>query len=173
MQEIRVGVLTVSDRASSGVYEDLSGKAVKEYVLDRIKNKCNFEYLLLPDNSSEIKQGLIRLCDKMDCSLVLTTGGTGPTPKDLTPDVTKYIVSRELPGFGELMRMTSLKYVPTSILSRQTAGIRGNSLIINLPGSPKAVSQCLDAVFDAIPDCLKLIGGPEIIDNKNKTQIYH
>lgn len=173
LQEIRIGILTVSDRASSGIYEDLSGKAVQDYISERIKNECTFEYLLVPDNSSEIKQGLINLCDKLDCSLVLTTGGTGPAPKDITPDVTKYIVSREFPGFGERMRIKSFEYVPTAILSRQTAGVRGNSLIINLPGNPKAVSQCLDAVFSAIPDCIKLIGGPEIRDNNKDTQIFH
>lgn len=173
LQEVRIGVLTVSDRAHSGKYKDLSGVAIKDYITERIKNSCEFEYFIVPDSYSNIKKELLKLCDKFECSIVFTTGGTGPAPRDITPDVTLYVISRELPGFGELMRMESLKYVPTAILSRQTAGIRGQSLIINLPGNPKAIAECLNAVFPAIPDCVKLIGGPEIIDNNLEGKIYH
>lgn len=173
MNEIRIGIIVVSDRASNQEYEDRAGPEIEAYVTGVIKNSVHIEYILVPDNQSLIKHALIRICDKNDCHLVLTSGGTGPAPRDITPEVTRLVVNRELPGFGEQMRAESMKFVPTAILSRQTAGIRGNSLIINLPGSPKAIKQCLDAVVAAIPDCIKLIGGPVIKFKDNSTKIYH
>lgn len=169
MSITRIGILTVSDRVSEGKYKDLSGPEVKKTLNDYLKTKWQDVYYIVRDNFSEIKKHLIQLTDKDNCCLVFTTGGTGPAPRDITPEVTEAVCSRMMPGFGELMRMASLKYVPTAILSRQTAGIRGNSLIINLPGKPKAVRECMDAVFPAVPYCLDLIGGdylkvnPEII----------
>ncbi len=173
MINIQIGILTISDRASVGEYEDLSGKAIKECLNNYLKSDWEEHYLLVPDVYSEIKQGLIVLADKANCSLIITTGGTGPASRDVTPEATEAICNRMLPGFGELMRAESLKYVKTAILSRQTAGIRGTSLIINLPGNPKAIKQCLDAVFPAIPDCVKIIGGPEILTNDDNIKIYH
>jgi molybdopterin adenylyltransferase len=173
MQNIKIGVLTVSDRASAGTYEDISGKSIMDYMTKRIKNEICFEYFIVPDSLSEIKNTLIKLTDKLDCSLVLTTGGTGPSPRDITPEATELVVGRVLPGFGEHMRAVSMGFVPTAILSRQIAGIRGISLIINLPGSPKAIGQCLDAVFPAVPDCIKLLGGPVIEDNVGNSQLFH
>ncbi|MBN1118450.1 MAG: molybdopterin adenylyltransferase [Bacteroidales bacterium] len=173
LKELKIGILTISDRASQGIYEDKSGPAVKEYFELRIKNKLDFEYRLVGDSFTEIKKQLIDLCDKQNCSIVITTGGTGPAPKDITPEATEAVLGRILPGFGEAMRTESLKYVSTAILSRQIAGIRGASLIINLPGSPKAIAQCLDAVINAIPDCVYLIGGPEIVAQGGDKQIMH
>lgn len=173
MQELKVGILTASDRASKGVYADESGKAIEEYLLREIKNRLQIKYLLVPDLMGDIKSGIVALADKFECSLVITTGGTGPSPRDVTPEATEAACMKMLPGFGELMRAESLKYVPTAILSRQTAGIRGNTLVINLPGKPKAINQCLDAIYMAIPDCVKLIGGPVIELKNNETKIFH
>lgn len=173
MNKIQIGILTISDRASAGEYEDISGKAIKECINDYLKSEWEENYLLVPDVFTDIKQALMKLADKENCSVIITTGGTGPASRDITPEVTEAVCNRMLPGFGELMRAESLKFVRTAILSRQTAGIRGNSLIINLPGKPKAIKQCLDAVFPAVPDCVKLIGGPVIETNDDNIKIYH
>lgn len=162
---VKIGVLTVSDRASSGVYEDLSGPAIQSILAEYLITPWKAVYRILPDEFEQIRDGLIGMCDKEECCLVVTTGGTGPAGRDVTPEATEAVCEKLMPGFGELMRMTSLKYVPTAILSRQTAGIRGKSLIINLPGKPKSIRECLDAVFPAVPYCIDLIGGPRLETN--------
>lgn len=159
--QVVIGILTASDRASAGIYSDVSGKAIESYFNNVFQTSCVFEYLLVPDELNDIKYGLIQLADKKACHLVVTTGGTGPTDRDVTPEATMAVCSRMLPGFGERMRAESMKTVPTAILSRQTAGIRGSCLIINLPGKPAAIHQCLDAVVYALADCIHLLGGPK------------
>ena len=162
MDTTRIGILTVSDRASCGEYADRSGPAIQAY-LDRVLTSTWQPVLkVVPDELDQISIALAELCDQGACSLVITTGGTGPAPRDVTPEATIAVCDKILPGFGELMRQVSLQAVPTAILSRQTAGVRGASLIINLPGQPKAISQCLDAVFPAVPYCVDLIGGPRL-----------
>lgn len=156
----RIGILTVSDRASRGQYDDLSGPAIESTLNDYLTSPWEPVYRLVEDEQALIEQALITLVDDAGCQLVVTTGGTGPAKRDVTPEATEAVCDRMMPGFGELMRMESLKYVPTAILSRQTAGLRGNALIVNLPGKPKAIRQCLDAVFPAIPYCLDLMDGP-------------
>lgn len=173
MDKIRIGILTASDRASKKVYADESGKVIEGYLNDNITNEIEVNYLLVPDNFEDIKRGIVRLCDKADSHLVLTTGGTGPSPRDITPEATEAACMKILPGFGEQMRAESLKFVPTAILSRQTAGVRGQSLVVNLPGKPKAIKQCLDAIFGAIPDCLKILSGETIELKNSKSKIYH
>lgn len=167
---IKIGILTASDRAFSGIYEDLSGKAIEQVLRMYLKTPFECEYRLVSDDLDAIKIALLELCKK--CSLVLTTGGTGPAKRDVTPEATELICHKMLPGFGELMRQTSLKYVPTAILSRQSAGICGESLIINLPGKPKSVEECLEAVFPAVPYCLDLIGGYFLETNENKIKSF-
>ncbi|PAF48517.1 molybdopterin adenylyltransferase [Helicobacter sp. 12S02634-8] len=159
MDKIKIGIVVASDRAFSGVYEDLSGKAIQEVLYAYIANPLDYIYHLIEDEQSQIEDTLIKLCDQSQCDLVVTTGGTGPAPRDVTPEATENVCEKILPGFGELMRQNSLKYVPTAILSRQTAGIRGKTLILNLPGKPKSIKECLEAVFPAIPYCIDLIGG--------------
>lgn len=156
----RIGILTVSDRASAGVYEDISGQAIEDTMNEYLTSPWQPEYRVIADEQSAIEATLKELIDDEGCSLVITTGGTGPTKRDVTPEATEAVCDRMMPGFGELMRQESLKYVPTAILSRQTAGLRGSSLIINLPGKPKAIRQCLDAVFPAVPYCIDLMEGP-------------
>lgn len=156
----RIGVVTVSDRASRGEYEDRGGPAIRAYLDEVLRTPWEPVARVVSDEQSEIEAALIELCDDEGCCLVVTTGGTGPAPRDVTPEATEAVVEKPMPGFGELMRATSLQYVPTAILSRQTAGIRGGALIVNLPGQPKAIGECLDAVFPAIPYCVDLIGGP-------------
>ncbi|MCL4409498.1 MAG: molybdopterin adenylyltransferase [Gammaproteobacteria bacterium] len=156
----RIGILTVSDRASRGQYDDLSGPAIESTLNDYLTSPWEPVYRLVEDEQALIEQALITLVDDAGCQLVVTTGGTGPAKRDVTPEATEAVCDRMMPGFGELMRMESLKYVPTAILSRQTAGLRGSALIVNLPGKPKAIRQCLDAVFPAIPYCLDLMDGP-------------
>jgi len=155
---IKIGILTLSDRASAGVYEDLSGKAIIDTMNEYLLSEWEPVYEVIPDDFDLIKEALKDMADTHECCLIVTTGGTGPDPKDLTPEATEAVCERMMPGFGELMRQVSLQYVPTAILSRQTAGIRGKSLIVNLPGKPKSIRECLDAVFPAIPYCLDLIG---------------
>lgn len=157
---IRIGILTVSDRASAGTYEDRSGPAIREALQAYLASPWTEVYRLIPDDLPVIEETLKELCDGAGCCLVLTTGGTGPARRDVTPEATERVCSKLMPGFGELMRATSLAFVPTAILSRQTAGIRGSSLIINLPGKPKSIRECLDAVFPAVPYCIDLIEGP-------------
>lgn len=159
-QIAKIGIVTVSDRASAGVYEDLSGKAIIDALTDYLSSDWQAEYRLIPDEQPLIEQTLRELADEQGCCLIVTTGGTGPAKRDVTPEATEAVCERMMPGFGELMRTESLKYVPTAILSRQTAGLRGNCLIINLPGKPKAIRQCLDAVFPAVPYCIDLMDGP-------------
>ncbi|CAB0151475.1 Molybdopterin adenylyltransferase [Pseudidiomarina piscicola] len=156
----RIGIVTVSDRASAGVYEDISGKAIESTMHDYLVSPWQPVYRLIPDEPEQIETALKQLVDDEHCCLVVTTGGTGPAKRDVTPEATEAVCDRMMPGFGELMRTESLKYVPTAILSRQTAGLRGSSLIINLPGKPKAIRQCLDAVFPAVPYCIDLMDGP-------------
>lgn len=156
----RIGVLTVSDRASQGVYEDRGGPAIQDYLRDVLQTEFEISYRMVPDQQADIEQALCEMADELGCCLVLTTGGTGPAARDVTPEATMAACEKMLPGFGEQMRRTSLQFVPTAILSRQTAGIRGSTLIMNLPGQPKAIGECLDAVFAAVPYCIDLIGGP-------------
>ena len=155
----RIGILTVSDRASQGVYEDLGGPAIREWFARTLTNAWEPVARIIADEQDEIEKALIELADVQGCSLIVTTGGTGPAPRDVTPEATEAVCAKMLPGFGEQMRTASLKFVPTAILSRQTAGIRGRSLIVNLPGKPSAIADCLDAVFPAIPYCIDLIDG--------------
>lgn len=160
MKDIRIGILTISDRASKGEYKDLGGPAIQE-CLDEIL-ECPWEPVakIIPDERLLIESTLRNLCDDLKCCLVVTTGGTGPALRDVTPEATEAVCDKILDGFGEQMRAVSLKIVPTAILSRQIAGIRGNSLIVNLPGKPSAIRDCLMAVFPAIPYCIDLIDGP-------------
>ncbi len=157
-----IGVLNVSDRASAGIYADEPGQACVALLRQWITTPFELDYRVIPDDQALIEAELIRMADVAGCSLVVTTGGTGPAPRDVTPEATVAICKKLLPGFGELMRSTSLKYVPTAILSRQTAGIRGQTLIVNLPGRPKSIRENLEAVFPAIPYCLDLIGAARL-----------
>ena len=154
----KIGIVTISDRASAGIYEDKSGKEIEKFLKENITNEFEIIYRLIPDDYEKIVNTLKELVE-MKCSLILTTGGTGPAPRDVTPEATREVIEKELPGFGELMRMHSLKYVPTSILARGTAGVVKNSFILNLPGSPKAIKENLEAVWAAIPYAIDLIGG--------------
>ena len=163
-QTVTIGLVSISDRASSGVYEDKGLPALKEWLSGALKNQVNWVTRLIPDELPTISQTLVELVDA-GCSLVLTTGGTGPALRDVTPEATRAAITRELAGFGEAMRLASLKEVPTAILSRQLAGTRGASLIINLPGKPSAIRTCLDAVFAAVPYCIDLIGGARLETN--------
>jgi len=163
---IKIGVINVSDRASAGIYEDIPGKAVVETLKEYLISEFETVYRVIPDEQELISKTLIEMADEHGCCLVVTTGGTGPAKRDVTPEATEAVCEKMMPGFGELMRQESLKYVPTAILSRQTAGIRGNTLIINLPGKPKAIRQCLDAVFPAVPYCIDLIDGPYLVCNQ-------
>ncbi|WP_434663749.1 molybdopterin adenylyltransferase [Aeromonas sp. NJAU223] len=160
MSKARIGIVTVSDRASAGIYEDLSGKAIIETLGAYLTSEWEPVYRLIPDEQPEIEATLSQLADEESCCLIVTTGGTGPAKRDVTPEATEAVCDRMMPGFGELMRAESLKFVPTAILSRQTAGLRGNTLIVNLPGKPKSIRECLDAVFPAIPYCIDLMDGP-------------
>lgn len=156
----KIGIVTVSDRASVGIYEDISGPAIIATLNDYLTSEWEPEYVVIPDEQDIIEKTLIELTDEKGCSLVVTTGGTGPAKRDVTPEATEAVCDRMMPGFGELMRVESLKFVPTAILSRQTAGLRKDSLIVNLPGKPKSIRECLDAVFPAIPYCIDLMDGP-------------
>jgi molybdenum cofactor synthesis domain len=159
---VTLGVLNISDRASAGIYEDTPGQSCVALLRSWLRTPFDVAYKVIPDERAQIEAELRRLADEVQCALVVTTGGTGPAPRDVTPEATEAVCEKMLPGFGELMRATSLKYVPTAILSRQTAGIRGRTLIVNLPGRPKAIRENLEAVFPAIPYCIDLIGGPRL-----------
>lgn len=172
MKAIKIGIVTSSDRASAGVYEDLSGKAILETLSSYITNEWIPVYRLIPDEQLLMEKTLIELADKEKCSLIVTTGGTGPALRDITPEATEKVCTKMMPGFGELMRQVSLKHVPTAILSRQTAGIRGSSLIVNLPGKPKSIKECLDAVFPAIPYCIDLLEGPFLECNDEVIKVF-
>ena len=170
-EPVRIGVVSVSDRASAGVYPDLGLPALKDWLSRALKNPISFEERLIADDQASISQALAALADG-GCALVLTTGGTGPALRDVTPDATLAIAEREMPGFGEQMRQISLQFVPTAILSRQVGAIRGKTLLLNLPGQPKAIAQTLEGlknadgsvlvagIFAAVPYCIDLIGGP-------------
>jgi molybdopterin adenylyltransferase len=159
---IRIGIINVSDRASQGIYEDIPGKAIAQTLQEYLTSPWEQEYAVIPDEQPLIEQTMIDMADNRGCCLIITSGGTGPAKRDVTPEATEAVCQKMLPGFGELMRTKSLTYVPTAILSRQTAGIRNQTLIVNLPGKPKAIRQCLDAVFPAIPYCIDLLEGPFI-----------
>jgi len=159
-EPVRVGIVTVSDRASRGEYQDQSGPAILEWLQQALITPWRAITRLVPDERPEIERALRELCDLEGCCLVVTTGGTGPAPRDVTPEATLAIADKVLDGFGEQMRAVSLKYVPTAILSRQLGVVRGKSLVINLPGQPKAIKETLDGVFAAVPYCIDLIGGP-------------
>ena len=162
MTPVRFGLLTVSDRASAGVYDDRGGPAMAEYLSHTVVTPHEFVRSLVPDEIPRISEELIRLADDEGCCLVLTTGGTGPAARDVTPEATEMVCDRILPGLGEAMRAESRLIVPTAILSRQLAGTRGSCLIINLPGKPTAIEECMSVVIPAIPDCIDLIGGPRL-----------
>ncbi|MGO8800190.1 MAG: molybdopterin adenylyltransferase [Roseiarcus sp.] len=162
MTEVLIGVVTVSDRASAGLYEDKGGPGIEAALAAILATPWRPVRRLVPDERPLIEAALRELADVANCSLILTTGGTGPSPRDVTPEATRAVCERVLPGFGELMRSASLAEVPTAILSRQLAGTRGRALIVNLPGKPAAIRTCLDAVFPAIPYCLDLIGGDRL-----------
>jgi len=170
---LRIGIVTVSDRAHRGEYEDLSGPQAAAFLEGCLASQWQPISRTVPDEADAIKEALVELCDVEGCCLVLTTGGTGPAVRDVTPDATASICDRILPGFGELMRAASLRQVPTAILSRQVAGTRGKSLIINLPGKPSAVRDCLEAVFPAVPDCVALLGGARIETKGMAAPIFH
>ena len=171
---LTVGLVSVSDRASSGVYQDQGIPALQDWLSAALKTPVTFETRLIPDEQPVIEATLIELCDRAGCDLVLTTGGTGPAPRDVTPDATAAVAHKLMPGFGEQMRQISLRFVPTAILSRQTAVIRGRTLILNLPGQPKSIRETLEGLKDAdgqqivpgivaaVPFCIDLIGGPYI-----------
>lgn len=172
MEKIKIGILTVSDRASKGIYEDLSGQEIKKVVDKYTNDSCDFAYLIVPDEEELILEKLVYLSDVKKCSLIFTSGGTGPALRDVTPEATEKACNKMLPGFGELMRKESLNYVPTAILSRQTAGIRNQTLIVNLPGRPSAIEPCLKVIFPAIPYCIDLLEGPFMICNPGTIQIF-
>jgi molybdopterin adenylyltransferase len=158
----KIGIVTVSDRASAGIYADEGGPAIVDYFAKALTSPWQAVTRVIPDERGGIAQTLIELADKEGCCLIVTTGGTGPAPRDVTPEATEDVIDKLMPGFGELMRQVSLAKVPTAILSRQLAGIRGKALIVNLPGRPRAIAECLDAVMPAIPYCIDLIEGPYI-----------
>ncbi len=174
LNPLKIGLVSISDRASSGVYADEGLPALQNWLTRAVQNPLVFESRLIPDEQAIIEATLIELSDTHGCELIFTTGGTGPAPRDITPEATLAVAEREMPGFGEQMRQISLHYVPTAILSRQTAVIRGQSLIVNLPGRPKSIAETLEGVrnsdgsivvhgvFAAIPYCIELMGGTYI-----------
>jgi molybdopterin adenylyltransferase len=168
----RIGIVTVSDRASRGEYEDRGGPAIREYLTAVVTSPYEPISRIIPDERAVIEQTLSDLCGVENCCLVITTGGTGPALRDVTPEATEAVCQKMMPGFGELMRKVSLEKVPTAILSRQTAGICGRSLIINLPGQPRAIQECLDAVFPAIPYCIDLLDGPFLTTNEVRIKAF-
>ncbi|TBH74816.1 molybdopterin adenylyltransferase [Aquirufa nivalisilvae] len=169
---IKIGVINVSDRASAGIYEDIPGKAVVELLKEYLISDFEVVYAVIPDEQDLLEQTMCQMADEAEACLIVTTGGTGPALRDVTPEATEAVCQKIMPGFGELMRQVSLQYVPTAILSRQTAGIRGKSLIVNLPGKPKAIRQCLEAIFPAIPYCIDLIGGPFLECNEANMKAF-
>lgn len=169
---IRIGIVTVSDRASRGEYEDLGGPAIEEWMGKALTNEWQAVPKLVPDEQDQVEAALKSLCDNEGCCLVVTTGGTGPAKRDITPEATEAVCDKILDGFGEQMRAVSLKFVPTAILSRQIAGIRGESLIINLPGKPSAIADCLEAVFPAVPYCIDLIDGPYLESDESFVKVF-
>lgn len=169
---VKIGILTVSDRASRGEYEDRGGPAIRAYFEDVLLLEWQAVSKIVPDEIPQIEEALIEMADELDCNLIITTGGTGPALRDVTPEATESVCQKMMPGFGEQMRAVSLLSVPTAILSRQTAGIRNKSLIINLPGNPKAIKECLDAVMTAVPYCVELIGGSFLTTDASKIDAF-
>ena len=161
MDEVVFGVLTASDRASSGEYEDRSGPAISEFLSTAVMNPFTVDRRLIPAEQHEIEAALISMVEA-GCAVIITTGGTGPAPRDVTPEATEAVCDKMLPGFGEQMRAISLRHVPTAVLSRQTAGIRGSTLILNLPGSPRSIRETIDEIWPAVPYCVDLVAGPYI-----------
>ncbi len=170
--ELLIGLVSVSDRASAGVYVDRGLPGLTEWFGAALKTPWSMAQRLIPDEQPTIEATLVELVDVVGCHLVLTTGGTGPAPRDVTPEATLAVADRVLPGFGEQMRQVSLKYVPTAILSRQVGVVRGRALILNLPGQPKAIKETLDGVFAAVPYCIDLIGGPYIETNDDVCRAF-
>jgi molybdopterin adenylyltransferase len=171
-QPARIGIVTISDRASRGQYQDLGGPAIRECLAEILSSPWEPVSRLIPDERPLIESTLRELCDQENCCLIVTTGGTGPAHRDVTPEATEAVCDKILDGFGEQMRAVSLKVVPTAILSRQIAGIRGRSLIVNLPGKPSAIRDCLLAVFPAIPYCIDLIEGPYLATHESVVKAF-
>ncbi|MCH7400825.1 molybdopterin adenylyltransferase [Belliella kenyensis] len=171
MEKIKIGVITCSDRAAANIYEDISGKEIMYFFEEVLVGAWEPIYQVIPDDKENIVSTLKSMAEEQ-CALIVTTGGTGPAPRDVTPEATEEVCEKMLPGFGELMRQVSLQYVPTAILSRQTAGIYKQSLIVNLPGKPSAILQCLEAVFPAIPYCLELIGASYLECDESKIKVF-
>lgn len=183
LDAVKIGIVSISDRASTGIYEDKGLPALKDWLTRAVQNAITFESRLIPDEKDGISRALVELVDA-GCSLVLTTGGTGPAPRDVTPEATLAIADKEMPGFGEQMRQISLRFVPTAILSRQVAVIRGRSLVINLPGQPKSIQETLEGlkdaggtqvvpgIFAAVPYCIDLVGGPFIQTNDDVCKAF-
>lgn len=169
---VKIGVINVSDRASQGIYEDIPGKEAVRLLRDYLVTEFEPVYRVIPDEQNQLEETMKFLADEAGCCLVVTTGGTGPAPRDVTPEATEAVCEKMLPGFGEAMRSESLKIVPTAILSRQVAGTRGSCLIVNLPGKPKAIEECLQIVFPAIPYCIDLIGGPHLESDPKVMKIF-
>lgn len=167
-----IGLVSISDRASSGVYEDKGLPGLIEWFTAALKSPWRMETRLIPDEQPDIERTLVDLVDTVGCHLVLTTGGTGPAPRDVTPEATLAIAHKVLPGFGERMRQVSLAFVPTAILSRQVGAVRGRALILNLPGQPKAIKETLDGVFPAVPYCIDLIGGPYVETHEQVCKVF-
>lgn len=172
MANVKIGVINVSDRAAAGVYEDTPGKAAVAILREFLATPFELVYRVVPDEQRLLEATLTEFADTAGCCLIVTTGGTGPAPRDVTPEATAAVSAKMLPGFGERMRAASLQFVPTAILSRQTAGIRGACLIVNLPGKPKSIRECLEVVFPAVPYCIDLIGGPRLETNASTIKAF-
>ncbi len=171
-QLAKIGIVTVSDRASRGQYADRGGPAIRQYLDEVLTSTWEPVVRVVPDELAEVSETLTQLVDDATCCLIITTGGTGPAVRDITPEATERVCQKMMPGFGELMRGVSLRKVPTAILSRQTAGVRDGCLIVNLPGQPRAIAECLDAVFPAIPYCVDLIGGPYLTTDPERIAAF-
>ncbi len=172
MQIAKIGIVTISDRASRGDYEDKGGPAMHDWFKKTLTTPWEPVARLIEDDQALIEKTLRELADQQGCCLIVTTGGTGPAPRDVTPEATEAVCDKMMPGFGERMRAASLKFVPTAILSRQTAGIRGRSLIVNLPGKPSAINDCLQAVFQAVPYCIDLLDGPYMDTDSEECAVF-
>ena len=169
---LSIGLVSISDRASAGVYQDQGIPGLRDWFTAALRSPWQMETRLIPDEQATIERTLVELVDIAGCHLVLTTGGTGPAVRDVTPEATLAVAHKVLPGFGEQMRQVSLKYVPTAILSRQVGVIRGRALILNLPGQPKAIKETLDGIFPAVPYCIDLIGGPYIETHEEVCRVF-
>ncbi|MBE8158633.1 MAG: molybdopterin adenylyltransferase [Betaproteobacteria bacterium] len=171
-KEFTIGLLSVSDRASAGEYEDRGVPGMRAWLEKTLASPRRYVAAVTADDFAEVCAALKKMIDDDGCRLVLTAGGTGPAPRDITPEATRAVAEREIPGFGEQMRRVNLQYVPTAVLSRQTAAVRGRALIINLPGQPKAAGETLDGIFAAVPYCLDLIGSPGLQTNPAVLRAY-